>query len=149
MTEKQEQQQPQNIQLGVDNVLQLLVHYTEKAQQAGSFDLNEAATLKASADVVINRVEIKELSFDSALDNLVKAVVKGQAHGGAYSLNDAANIVQILACAQQNLDVLRKGTGTGTGTQQAQQAQQSQKSVERNDLSELSEPVPLTDVIDI
>jgi hypothetical protein len=136
--------EPQTVQLSVDNVLQLLAHYTERAQQAGSFDLNEASVLKASIDVVVNKAQIAELSFDNALDNLVKAVAKGQAHGGAYSLNDAANLVQILTCAQQNIETLRSNYTNSSSTTQAPTVPSKE-----GDLSELSEPVPLTSVIDV
>ena len=119
--------------------------YLLHAQQAGSFDLNEAAALKSSIDVVLNNARIPELNFDTSLDNLVRAIAKGQAHGGAYSLNDAANLVQILTCAQQNIETLRSNYTNSSDSPSQLPTVPSKE----GDLSELSEPVPLTSVIDV
>lgn len=135
MTEQRDQTQPQIVQLSKDNVLQLLYFYVDKAQSNGAFkDFEEAHQLKVSGAVCVEKQTVQGLSFEQALNNLVKAVHKGQEYGkGTFNLNDASNIFQILLFIQQNKDQLHS----------------QELKINSQDLSELSEPVPLNNIVDV
>lgn len=124
----QEEAKPQSVQLTSANCYQLLGNYIEAAQKVGSFILEEANVLKLSLDICItNKVNpnYPQITAEIAKNNLFQAVAKGQVHGGAYSLNDAFNIVQIINFIK-TLPVLSP-----------------------IDLSELAEPIPLSNITTI
>ncbi len=139
--------QPEIVKLDESNAISLLGHYVERAQQVGSLDLNEASIVKNSLDVCLRKTQPinKNFTFEKCIDNLIKAVSKGQAKGGAYSLNDAHNIVQIITFIQQNIQSLQNGEIEEVKVQSSSNTSGNFD----NDLSELSEPVPLTNVIDV
>lgn len=130
------------IQLDANNSVQLLCQFVEMAQQKGAFLLQEAEVLKRSVDVVLNGAEDKDVSKSNGLNLLIQGVQKGQRHG-AYTLADAAvlhKVIQFLVSQSE------QGQGQQGSSLETSSVSNVSASVERkgdDDLSELSQPVPL------
>jgi hypothetical protein len=142
-------EQPTMITLDNNNSIQILAQYVEVAQQKGAYLLTEAEILKRSMDVLINNIPDKEIDSNMAKQFLIQGVVKGQKHG-SYTLNDAALLNKVVMFV----------TNTLPNQEQEQQQQEQQQSVQqsvpevpvtstpvteedRDDLSDLAEPIPL------
>lgn len=126
------------IQLDSKNSVQLLCQFVEMAQQKGAFLLQEAEVLKRAVDVAVNNASDKDIDLSNAMNLLIQGVQKGQRHG-AYTLADAAavhKVVQFIVSQSENPNV-----------SQVKQSSNVTKSVQKkendDDLSELSQPVPL------
>lgn len=117
------------LNLDLNKCLNILSQYVESAQQKGAYALQEAEVLKRAIDVVINNAEDKEVDKNAGVNLLVQGVQKGQRHG-AYSLADASLLHKVIVFLVEQ-------------SQQAQQSSSEKTSEETNDLSELSQPVPL------
>lgn len=131
------------LNLDLPKSFQFLAQYVETAQQKGAYVLQEAELLKRAVDVVLNNVEDKDVDKNLGVNLLVQGVQKGQRHG-AYSLADAALLHKVIM-------FLVNQSQPGQQSQQAQVQQPTQVPVQEasseesdnNDLSELSQPVPL------
>jgi hypothetical protein len=109
------------------------------AQQKGAFLLQEAEVLKRAVDVASNNASDKDIDRNNALNLLIQGVQKGQRHG-AYTLADAAavhKVVQFISSQNEQ----------APSVSQVEQPSNVTKSVQKkpsdDDLSELSQPVPL------
>jgi predicted protein tyrosine phosphatase len=127
------------IQLDSANSVQLLCQFVEMAQQKGAFLLQEAEVLKRAVDVASNNASDKDIDRNNALNLLIQGVQKGQRHG-AYTLADAAavhKVVQFISSQNEQ----------APSVSQVEQPSNVTKSVQKkpsdDDLSELSQPVPL------
>lgn len=85
-----------------ENSIKLLTQYIDLAQQKGAFLLQEASVLKKAVDFFNPDVKKKpsfgEVGQDPeiiAITLLLRGVQRGQAHGNAYNLADAAMIWDI------------------------------------------------------
>lgn len=138
--QEQQSQQPSVITLNKSNSIQILVQYIEIAQKAGAYDLREADVLKRAVDVLVNNVNDEAVNEDLAINLLIQGIMKGQTHGGAFNLNDAAllhKVIQyIVSLGQENKEKEQ---------QQTSQINQVNNDGDNDDddLSSLSEPVPL------
>jgi hypothetical protein len=94
-------EQPTVITLGTHNVLQYLIKYIEMSQTKGAYNLAEADLLKRSVDVVYRRLPDSEINDTSALDLLLQAIHKGQAHGD-YTLNDSSLLFNVIKYINEN-----------------------------------------------
>lgn len=121
----------QELTLDVPKCLQFLAQYAESAQQKGAYLLQEAELLKRAVDVVMNNVEDKDVDKNLGVNLLIQGVQKGQRHG-AYSLADAALLHKVITFLVEQ---------SQQPQQQVQQEVQQEDSID--DLSELSQPVPL------
>lgn len=131
------------IQLDSKNSVQLLCQFVEMAQQKGAFLLQEAEVLKRAVDVSLNNASDKDIDKNNALNLLIQGVNKGQRHG-AYTLADAAALHKVV---QFVVSQAEQGGVQQDVPQQFQQASNVTKTVQKkeseDDLSELSQPVPL------
>lgn len=129
----------EQVHLNNNTIWQLFNTYLEKAQSVGTFTLEEVPVIKTSLEVCTHTSSV--IPFTQACENLVKALHKGQAKGGCFSLNDAYNIVQMIVYLQANASSLEKGKlSTANEVHEVHEVQS------QGGLSELSEPVPLTDI---
>lgn len=126
--------QPTVITLDNRNSFQILSQYIELAQQKGAFLLNEAEILKRASDVLLNGVTDADINPASAKNLLIQGVNKGQRHG-AYTLNDAALLSRVVQFVS--------GLPEGTIASAPSPAPAPAAKTPDEDLSELSEPVPL------
>jgi hypothetical protein len=129
MSEKQ-------IQLTMENAEKILCTFVERAQNSkdrGSpYELSDADALVKSM-TVLSGGQVQGLNRVQARQNLINGVMKGQKHG-CYSLQDAASLWTVVGYI---VNETRRETETGE-----QNVQMSVKQKDE-DLSELSESVPL------
>lgn len=126
-----EPQQSQVITLDSKNSVEILANYIEVAQKAGSFALPESDILKRCRDLLLKGIEDTEINIPTAKNLFVQAIQKGQSKG-CYSLDDAYILHRVCTYVSQNVDA-----PAAVPTQQVQAAPVS------DDLSTLSDPVPL------
>lgn len=138
-------EQQKVITLDDKNSIDILLQYIEVGQQKGAYLLQEAELLKRAVDVLKNNVPDAEINQSNAKNLLVQGIHKAQKHG-SFTLNDAAILSKVVQYVQTipsqaptqitpitPTPVQHTITPTPTPVQQT--------NVE--DLSELSEPVPL------
>ena len=130
--------QPQQVQLTVENAEKVLMQFVNVAQKHGVFELSEAEALVRSSNVV-NGEKDEQINKYQARQNLINGVVKGQ-KGGAFDLRDAASLNTVV-----NFLVQKTREELEAGAPSQVKAQASQGSVQE-DLSELSESVPLKSI---
>lgn len=138
-SQEQQSQQPSVITLNKSNSIQILVQYIEIAQKAGSYDLREADLLKRAVDVLINNVVDEAVNEDLAINLLIQGIMKGQNHGGAFNLNDAALLHKVI---QYLISLGQENKGTDPVSNQVNN-NENNSNEDDDDLSSLSEPVPL------
>ena len=97
-----EQQKPQVITLDAKNSIEILISYTEVAQKAGTFMLQESDILKRCRDLLINGIHDTEINIPTARNLLIQAVNKGQSKG-CYSLDDASILHKVCQYVAQNI----------------------------------------------
>lgn len=128
------------LNLDLNKCFQFLAQYVESAQQKGAYVLQEAELLKRAVDVVMNNAEDKDVDKNLGVNLLIQGVQKGQRHG-AYSLADAALLHKVISFL---VEQSQQGQQQASQAPQAQAPQaQAQDNNETDDLSELSQPVPL------
>jgi len=130
MSQQEKSEQPQVITLDSMNSSQILSQYIEVAQKhdPNPFTLPEADILKRCRDVLLNGQEDPEIKPPQARQLFMQAVSKGQSKG-AWNLDDASILHKVCQYVTANLsDTVQK---------------QVQADDEDNDLSSLSQPVPL------
>jgi hypothetical protein len=149
-------EQPTMITLDNTNSIQILAQYIEVAQQKGAYLLTEAEILKRAMDVLINNIPDKEIDTNMAKQFLIQGVVKGQKHG-SYTLNDAALLNKVVMFVSNSLpqQPVQQGAPEVPVLQSKPEVQQSKPEVQqskpqvpaveedRDDLSDLAEPIPL------
>lgn len=145
-----EQQQPTVITLDKNSSINIFIQYIEIAQKAGAYELKEAEILKRSTDVLINNVTDPEINENLAINLLIQGINKGQKHGGAFTLNDAAllhKVIQFMINSsqpQQQPHVTSDESSSDNKTEAAPAPEQEQEvDTGEDDLASLSEPVPL------
>lgn len=126
MSEKQQQV----ITLDNKNSIEILISYTELAQKAGVFILQESDILKRCRDLLINNVQDGEINVPTARNLLIQAINKGQSKG-CYTLDDASILHKVCQYVAKNLSAENTPSIPST------------PSVQDNDLNSLSDPVPL------
>lgn len=119
--------QPTVITLDTKNSVQILLKFVEVAQKAGAFLLPESDILKRCKDVLLSGAQDQEINIPQARQLLIQAINKGQSKG-SYSLDDASILHKVCQFLQANLTVEDTPTQVSSDT---------------DDLSALSEPVPL------
>jgi hypothetical protein len=124
--------QPTTITLDSKNSIEILLTFVETAQKAGTFLLAESDILKRSKDVLLKGMQDDEINVPSARNLFIQAVNKGQSKG-CYTLEDASILHKVCQYVSQNIN-----TEASAPQQQQQQVQSSQ-----DDLSSLSDPVPI------
>ena len=124
--------------LNVSNFLQILYNYVEKAQEKGCFTLDEAVEIKKSYEYLTSNNKEHDVML-RCFNNLINSCQKGQLKGGIYNLQDAYNIFQIYLFIQNNIENIIN----------QQPSSSSNLNENTDDLHELSEPVPLTNIIEI
>ena len=149
-TETPKQEQPSVITLTKENSINIFVQYIEIAQKAGAYELKEADILKRASDVLVHKATDPEISENLAINLLIQGINKGQKHGGAYTLNDAAllhKVIQYVVTAQpaQQNEVVTEvqGNNETTETSELIENEQDNSDEAEDDLASLSEPVPL------
>ena len=146
-TEASQSEQPSVITLTKENSINIFVQYIEIAQKAGAYELKEADILKRASDVLIHGAKDQEINENLAINLLIQGLNKGQKHGGAFTLNDAAllhKVIQfVVTNAQQSEE--SKPIEEAPKNDVVSEVSNVQEPVEDSDddLSSLSEPVPL------
>ena len=149
----QQQEQPQIITLDDSNSVQILLQYVEVAQKAGTFILSEAEILKRCKDVLISNLNDSEINTVQAKQLIIQAIIKGQAKG-AFTLDDASILHKVCQFVSTTLTPQVQPQPVQPQqvqpSQQQPQVQPSQQQPqvqpqvsEEDDLSSLSDPVPL------
>jgi hypothetical protein len=133
----EQQQQPQVITLDSRNSIEILAQYIEVAQKAGAFLLPESDLLKRCRDVLLRDVEDQEVNIPTARNLFIQAVNKGQSKG-AYSLEDASILHKVCQFVAQNLSADAPAVPVASS-----QASLQEQDSDEDDLSTLSDPVPL------
>jgi hypothetical protein len=133
----------QVLTLDSENSVKILAQFVEVAQQKGAYLLQEAEALKRAMDVVVLKVEDKDVNELLAKQLLIQGVQKGQRHG-AYTIQDAALLSKVV---QFIIDSFPKESQM-TEQQQEPQPQEQEEKVQElsssiDDLSDLAEPIPL------
>lgn len=151
MDQQSPSNQPQTITLNNQNAVLILLQYVEVAQRAGAFLLQESDILKRCRDFFTGASD-PELDVSKARTLLIQAVNKGQSKG-AYNLDDASVLHRVCQFVQQNLDAefqpLQVQSPAEQQTVQSESVQpqpvqsSTQQAQSQDDLSSLSEPVPL------
>jgi hypothetical protein len=136
----EQQQQPQVITLDSRNSIEILAQYIEVAQKAGAFLLPESDLLKRCRDVLLRDVEDQEVNIPTARNLFIQAVNKGQSKG-AYSLEDASILHKVCQFVAQNLSA--DAPATPAVPVASSQASLQEQDSDEDDLSTLSDPVPL------
>jgi len=134
--EEQQQQQPSVITLNKVNSIQIMIQYIEIAQKSGAYELREAEILKRATDVLINKVIDNEINENMAINLLIQGIMKGQKHGGAFNLNDAAllqKVIQYIVSMSDGKEEVKSGSVESEPLHVD----------DDDDLSSLSDPVPL------
>jgi hypothetical protein len=131
--------QQQVITLNAHNSVQILLQFVEVAQKAGTYLLPESDLLKRCRDFLLAGAQDQDLDGPKARNLLIQAINKGQARG-AYSLDDASVLYKVCQYVQQNLEA-----EVSPMPVQPQQVvvDKSEVPVVEDDLSSLSDPVPL------
>lgn len=132
----EQQQQPSVITLNKSNSIQIMIQYIEIAQKSGAYELREAEILKRATDVLINKVNDHEINENMAINLLIQGIMKGQKHGGAFNLNDAALLQKVIQYIVSMSD----------GKEEVKPDSIEHEHHEHDhddDLSSLSDPVPL------
>ena len=142
-----EQQQPSVITLNKENSIQILIQYIEIAQKVGAFELREAEVLKRAVDVLVNKVVDNEINENLAINLLIQGVMKGQKHGGAYTLNDAAllqKVVQYIVASGSQSSSQPPAEESATPDESVPvETSTVEEEEDDDDLTSLSDPVPL------
>ena len=145
-----EQQQPTVITLDKNSSINIFIQYIEIAQKAGAYELKEAEILKRATDVLTNNVTDPEINENLAINLLIQGINKGQKHGGAFTLNDAAllhKVIQFMINSSQpqpQPQVTSDESASNNETEAAPEPEQEQEvDSGEDDLASLSEPVPL------
>lgn len=142
----QQTQTPTTITLNAQNSVEILSSYVESAQSKGAFLLAESDILKRCRDVLLRGLVDKEINVPSARNLFIQAVNKGQSKG-CYTLDDASILHNVCQYVSQNLSAEAPPVQQQVQPQQVQpqqvQPQQVQQVQQVEDLSSLSDPVPL------
>ena len=140
-------QEPSVITLTKESSINIFIQYIEIAQKAGAYELKEAEILKRASDVLLHNANDHEINENLAINLLIQGINKGQKHGGAFTLNDAAllhKVIQyIIMSSQQSTQDNNLATEADKGETTAVSNDQEIESENEDDLSSLSEPVPL------
>lgn len=140
-------EQPTVITLDKSNSIKILIQYIEIAQKAGAYELKEAEILKRANDVLINNVQDPEINENLAINLLIQGVNKGQKHGGAYTLNDAAllhKVIQYIINLQGPPPIIGLNNNETSKNENDTSSNNVESTTqEDDDLASLSEPVPL------
>jgi hypothetical protein len=123
--------EPTVITLDHKNSVEILSQYVELAQSKGAFQLPESDILKRCRDLLLKGVEDAEINVPTARNLFVQAIQKGQSRG-CWGLDDAYILHRVCTFVSQNTDA-----PAAAPTQQVQPAPSN------DDLSTLSDPVPL------
>ena len=152
MSETNNEQQPTVITLDKNSSINIFIQYIEIAQKAGAYELKEAEILKRSTDVLINNVTDPEINENLAINLLIQGINKGQKHGGAFTLNDAAllhKVIQFMINSSQpqqpSQQEISSDESTNDNDIEATPETEPEPEVDsgEDDLASLSEPVPL------
>lgn len=127
------------------NFLEILYNYVEKAQEKGCFSLDEAVEIKKGYDYLISQNNKEKEVILRSFNNLINSCQKGQLKGGIYNLQDAYNIFQIYLFIQNNIENLIDFYTLNKTTTNISQINDDVSA----DLTELSEPVPLSNIVEI
>lgn len=127
-------------------VLKFFKSMIEKANSKGSYSLEEAHTGLESYDDIISNFTKKSTHSQDHLNNclntLVNLLQKGQSKG-SYSLEEASRIFLIFKEINQN--GLHIKPETDTGLQNENTIKETQNNNIIHDVSDLTEPLPLSD----
>ena len=153
---------PRPITLDSRNSVEILYSLVELAQANATFELGEADVLKRSRDVLLNGINDPEISRSNARQFLITAINRGQKKGGAFNLEQASLAFRICKYISDNMDApvptVSSQPDNSVTTESPPRpieptaiisgsSQTSQGSLpvipEQDDLSELSDPVPL------
>jgi hypothetical protein len=152
MSETNNEQQPTVITLDKNSSINIFIQYIEIAQKAGAYELKEAEILKRSTDVLINNVTDPEINENLAINLLIQGINKGQKHGGAFTLNDAAllhKVIQFMINSSQpqqpSQQEISSDESANENDTEATPETEPEPEVDsgEDDLASLSEPVPL------
>lgn len=144
--EQEQQQQPSVITLNRVNSIQIMIQYIEIAQKTGAYELREAEILKRATDVLINKVNDHEINENMAINLLIQGIMKGQKHGGAFNLNDAAllqKVIQYIVSISDGKELGSAEVKSDSADVESEPGVDSESGVDDDDLSSLSDPVPL------
>ena len=146
-TEASQPEQPSVITLTKENSINIFVQYIEIAQKVGAYELKEADILKRASDVLIHGAKDHEINENLAINLLIQGLNKGQKHGGAFTLNDAALLHKVIQFIVTNTEQSEesKPIEEAPKNDAVPEVSNVQEPVEDSDddLSSLSEPVPL------
>ena len=152
MSETNNEQQPTVITLDKNSSINIFIQYIEIAQKAGAYELKEAEILKRATDVLTNNVTDPEINENLAINLLIQGINKGQKHGGAFTLNDAAllhKVIQFMINSSQpqqpSQQEISSDESTNDNDTEATPETEPEPEVDsgEDDLASLSEPVPL------
>jgi len=133
-------EQPTVITLTKETSINIFIQYIEIAQKVGAYELKEAEILKRSIDILMNKVVDVEINENLAINLLIQGVNKGQKHGGAYTLNDAALLQKVI---QYIVSLSAPPSQSIESTTVETTAEEQPEMDEDDDLASLSDPVPL------
>lgn len=142
----------QRVELTIDNLFELMLVFTKKGIEAKCFDEGYEAQIKQCFEYFSGG----EGSFipEDALNTVIKGYNIIQ-EKGKYNLMDAFNVVQLVFFVQNNLEKVKEKISLNKKQKKEQEekakaaetaGKQKEKEVtttQEDDLSELTEPIPL------
>lgn len=136
-----EREQPQITipnEMDLHTACKILYKYCELAQKVGgTYQLAESEALETSLRVLLGESQDPRVTQDVALRNLIEGVRRGQAHGRAYNMADAAQLHRMIT---QLLNTIQQAAGTAVG--------RTEEEVDP-ELASMSDPVPLMSSDDV
>lgn len=159
MEGQSKQEREQNVQLTVDNLFELMTIFMKKGIELKCFDSDYEKKLNNSMDFLNGKQT--NVMIEEALNVIIRGynIVQEQ---GKYNLMDSFNIVQIIMFIQNNLDKVREKVELNIKVKQQNEESVKGKAKdeenvkgkekeknEEDDLSELTEPIPLKGVVNI
>jgi hypothetical protein len=125
-----QQAQPQSITLDSKNSIEILSQFIDVANKNGTFTLAEADILNRARGVLLKGTQDNEINESTGRNLFIQAITKGQSKG-SYSLEEASILHQVCTFVSSNLQAPLPPVSQETTPETS------------DDLSELSDPVPL------
>jgi hypothetical protein len=129
----------QQVSLTIDNLFDLMSIYINKNLNSKCLEPDFEEKLKEATEYIKGK-EIENMTIEDSLNIIIKSYNIAQL-SGKYTLNDAFNVVQLIMFIQQNLEkVKEKVKSLGKSKEEKSESVITE---EKDDLSDLIEPVPL------
>lgn len=153
MQQSQDRPAEQRVELTIDNLFELMFVFTKKGIDAKCFDEAYEEQIKQCFEYFSG--DESSLVPEDALNTIIRGYNITQ-EKGKYNLMDAFNVVQLVFFIQNNLEKVKEKILLNKKQKQEEKSKaaedtakgkekevEKEKTTEEDDLSELTEPIPL------